>query len=111
MEWKIDYCVAHSGKHGIEKWLDALSGEAFRSVFKEITILHLMGNALGLPHCRLLGKKLFELRERRYGYRIYYGFLDEHIILLLVAGNKKRSNKIFCWRVNVWQSIKRGSGS
>jgi putative addiction module killer protein len=32
---------------------------------------------------------LFELRERKYGYRIYYGFCDSKVIMLLAAGDKK----------------------
>lgn len=39
-------------------------------------------------YSRSLGKRLFELREKRFGYRMYYTFHGEQIIVLLVAGNK-----------------------
>lgn len=41
-----------------------------------------------MPHSRLLGKKLFELRERRYGFRLYYTFHEHQVIIVLVAGDK-----------------------
>lgn len=41
-----------------------------------------------LPHSKSLDSGLFELRERRYGYRIYYGFHENRLIILLTAGNK-----------------------
>ncbi len=51
-------------------------------------MLREVGNELRLPHSRPLGDGLFELRDRRYGYRIYYGFSGKHLIILLAAGNK-----------------------
>jgi putative addiction module killer protein len=56
-------------------------------------MLEASGNKLKLPHSKSLGKGLFELRERRYGYRIYYGFLGEFIIILLAVGDKKGQAK------------------
>ena len=44
-------------------------------------------NRLRLPHSRPLGQGMFELRERGYGYRIYYTFRRE-VIVLLTAGDK-----------------------
>ena len=52
-------------------------------------MLEKIGNELKLPHSRALGEGLFELRERRYGYRIYYGFQSNLVIILLAAGDKK----------------------
>ncbi len=60
-----------------------------KAVAKEIKILEKTGNELKLPHSKPLGYGLFELRERRFGYRIYYGFINNNIIILVVAGNKK----------------------
>ena len=56
-------------------------------------LLELCGNLLKLPHSRSLKKGLFELRERKYGFRIYYTFLPNKIILMLYAGNKKSQDK------------------
>ncbi len=52
-----------------------------------------LGNELQLPHSRSLGKGLFELRERRFGYRLYYCFKGNKLIILLVAGDKKSQDK------------------
>lgn len=103
-QWKIEYWDAGKTKNPIEKWLDKLTKEQLRSVSKEISLLEASGNELQLPHSKALGKGLFELRERRHGYRIYYSFQGEFIILLLAAGDKKsqkRDIKIARERLNV----------
>jgi putative addiction module killer protein len=38
-------------------------------------------------------KGLFELRERRFGLRIYYGFKGEFVVIVLAAGDKKSQEK------------------
>ncbi|GJM07157.1 MAG: hypothetical protein DHS20C10_08910 [marine bacterium B5-7] len=72
----------------LEAWLDSLQAIAFKSLAKEIKLLQFCGNALRLPHSRSLGAGLFELRERRYGFRVYYTFLPDKKIVLLHAGDK-----------------------
>ncbi len=57
----------------VEKWLDSLTKLQLKSLAKEI--------------------KLFELRERRYGLRIYYGFEVDQRIILLHAGHKDDQTK------------------
>ena len=91
--WKIEYWAAGRGKNSIEKWLDKLTKEQLKSVAKEITMLEEAGNELKLPHSKALGKGLFELRERRFGFRMYYGFWNEFVIILLAAGDKKSQKK------------------
>ena len=88
-KWQIEYWNAGRGKNPIEKWLDKLTRDQLKSVAKEIAMIEEVGNELKLPHSRALGKGLFELRERRYGLRIYYCFQGESIIILLAAGSKK----------------------
>ena len=56
-------------------------------------MLEITGNVLRLPHSRALGQGLFELRESRYGLRIYYGFHGKHIIIVLAAGDKRTQEK------------------
>jgi len=88
-KWHIQYWIGSSKKNSIEQWLDKLTKEQLKSVAKELKMLELTGNLLKMPHSKALGEGLFELRERRYGYRIYYGFHGKQTIILLVAGNKK----------------------
>ncbi len=88
IKWQIEYWVGEKTKSPVEKWLLDLPNDQFKSVAKEIRILKEIGNELRLPHSKSLGEGLFELRERRYGYRIYYGFKDKKLIILVAAGDK-----------------------
>ncbi len=88
MIWEIRYWVDQKGKGAVENWLNTLTKQELKAVAREVKLLEYCGNNLRLPHSKPLGKGLFELRERRYGYRIYYCFLNGRVILLLGAGNK-----------------------
>jgi putative addiction module killer protein len=87
-KWFIGYWCTLTGKNPVEKWLDRLEHDQLKSVLKELILLKEAGNELELPHSRPLKQGLFELRERRYGYRVYYGFYGTRIIVLLTAGDK-----------------------
>ena len=70
-------------------------------------LLELSGHTLHLPHSKSLGKGLFELRERRFGYRIYYKFGQDKTVILLHAGDKSRqANDIIRARL-IQQKLKR----
>jgi len=93
IKWQIRYWNNDTEKKSVEKWLDELTKEQFKSVVKELKMLEFAGNALRLPHSKALGNGLFELRERRYGYRMYYAFSGKQVIILLAAGNKKTQER------------------
>lgn len=82
LKWKIEYLSE------IEQDLDNLNKQQLKSVTKELKLLELCGNSLRLPHSRALGNGLLELRERNFGYRIYYTFLENRVIVLLQVGDK-----------------------
>lgn len=88
MGWVLEYWCDGKSKNSIENWFDRLTDEQFKSIAKELKLLEMCGNELRLPHSKSLGGGLFELRERRYGYRVYYTFYKNKVILLLEAGNK-----------------------
>lgn len=92
-KWKVEYWGDDRGENVLEQWFDLLTNEQFKSLAKEIKLLELCGNLLRLPHSRSLKKGLFELRERKYGFRVYYTFLRNKIVLLLHAGDKKIQNR------------------
>lgn len=92
-KWMVEYWCNDKGESTVEKWLDSLTDGQLKSVAKEMKLLALSGNFLKLPHSRSLKKGLFELRERKYGLRVYYAFLPKKIILMLSAGNKKTQDK------------------
>jgi putative addiction module killer protein len=87
VKWVIQYWHENEQFY-IEQWLDERTPQQFKSIVKEIKLLERCGNMLRLPHSRALGEGLFELRERTYGYRIYYTFLPNHNIIILQAGSK-----------------------
>lgn len=91
--WQIEYWNESEAKGPIEKWLDKLTKEQLKSVSKELSMLEEIGNKLRLPHSKPLSDGLFELRERRYGYRIYYVFQGKCLIILLAAGDKTSQEK------------------
>lgn len=91
--WTVKYWCNDNDVSVVEEWLDELTKEQLKSVAKEMKLLEICGNQLRLPHSRSLKKGLFELRERTYGYRIYYAFLANKIIMLLHAGDKDTQNK------------------
>jgi putative addiction module killer protein len=92
--WSIEYWHEDENDDStIETFFDSLSVEQYKSVAKELKLLEMCGNLLRLPHSRALGNGLFELRERNYGFRIYYTFLKNKIIVLLNAGDKSSQEK------------------
>jgi putative addiction module killer protein len=101
-KWILEYWVDSSGKCSIECWLLRLTREQFKAVSKELKLLEIGGADLRLPHSRALGKGLFELREQSFGYRIYYGFYVNRIIILLHAGGKdQQKNDIKIARIRL----------
>jgi putative addiction module killer protein len=93
VSWKIDYwCVYKTDESPLEAILDSLTYEQFKSIAKEIKLLEICGNTLRLPHSKPLGNGLFELRERRYGYRVYYAFFKDKVIIILHFGCKSNQD-------------------
>lgn len=92
--WQIEYWNANkSFQKTIEATWDELTAEQFKAVAKELKLLEICGNLLQLPHSKALGNSLFELRERKFGFRIYYTFLSHKIVVLLQTGTKATQKK------------------
>lgn len=87
MEWNIDYL------EDVEDFLDTLTKEQLKSLSKEMRLLEHCGNKLRLPHSKPLSGGLFELRERRFGVRLYYCFQDRQTILMLHGGDKSNQDR------------------
>ncbi len=87
MSWNIDFTDF------VEEWLNDLTLQQLKSVAKEMRLLELSGHELRLPHSKSLGQGLFELRERKFGYRMYYTFDQGKVIILLYAGDKTSQKK------------------
>jgi|SRR5579863_1557639 len=92
-KWQIKYWCDAAKQSPIQKWLDGLEEDQLKSISKELIMLEITGNMLRLPHSRALGQGLFELRDIRYGLRIYYGFHGRQIIIVVAAGDKGGQEK------------------
>ena len=88
-KWVMEFWSEKTKIGPVERWLGKLEKDEVKSISKELELLEISGNELKLPHSKALGKGLFELRERRFGFRVYYCFQGEYIIILLAAGDKK----------------------
>ncbi len=86
--WKIGYWSEGENKSPITKWIDKLEKKQIKSISKLLDMLEILGNELGQSHSKALGRGLFELREKEFGYRIYYGFQGKYLVILLAAGDK-----------------------
>lgn len=86
--WAMQYWGESDSQPYVEKWLDERTPQQLKAIAKEVKLLERCGNILRLPHSKALGEGLFELRERVYGYRIYYAFLPNRNIVMLQAGDK-----------------------
>jgi putative addiction module killer protein len=87
MTWNVNYL------ENVEEWLNKLTIQQLKSVAKEIRLLELSGHELRLPHSKSLGHGLFELRERKFGYRVYYTFDQGKVIILLHSGDKSSQKR------------------
>ena len=87
MGWEVVYLDA------LEDWMCGLDKLQLKSLAKELKLLELCGNELRLPHSKALGSGLFELRERKFGLRVYYAYVDKSIICLLHGSNKQSQQK------------------
>lgn len=91
--WTVVYWIENDKKSSIEEWLDGLTKEQLKSVSKELLLLRKCGNQLRMPHSKALDDGLFELRELRFGFRVYYCFSKGKVIVLLIAGDKSSQNR------------------
>ena len=89
---------SRSGKKPVKEWLAELKrfdDLAFRKVDKLLLLLRALGRDMGLPGSKALGGGLYELRDmgRGAGYRVYYTWVGDMIIILLAAGDKGRQER------------------
>lgn len=86
--WNVEMWEDDSGHSPVKEWLNGLSDEQVIGLSKTIKLLGECGNQLRMPHSKALERGVFELRERRFGFRIYYCFRNGRIVVLLCGGDK-----------------------
>lgn len=89
--WDVRYWDGPGSK--VEKWMDKLPPEKLKGAAKALIALSKCGNTLKLPQSKSLGDGLFELRERKYGLRLYYMFRGNKVVILLQGGDKSTQEK------------------
>ncbi len=71
--------------------MEALDDQSFKQIDKLLSMLRQARKNLSMPYARHLGEGLLELRDQRQsgpGYRLYYYWEGDVVVILLVGGNK-----------------------
>lgn len=93
MEWEIIFYFTPSGQPVVQKFIDDLPKPTQAKVLRQIDLLEIMGTNLGMPHARMLGDGLTELRVRSgrgtQEARVFYVFATGRSIYLLHGFVKK----------------------
>lgn len=100
---EIRQYVDRLGRTPFLKWLDALGDEAQARVARSLERLEL-GN---LSSIKSVGAGVQELRiDYGPGYRIYFGWDGESLVILLAGGTKKRQQADIERARELWQEFK-----
>ena len=91
-KYKVIFYQTPQGSEPVREWLQSLDKSERLHLGQAIQVLQMNGPALPMPHACPLGKGLFELRERigKVRYRIFYGFDDGRLVVLLHAATKSQ---------------------
>jgi putative addiction module killer protein len=94
------YVTQKGGKPFI-KWLESLKDKTVRYRIKERLDRLVLGNK---GDYKAVGEGVAELRVNfGPGYRIYFGQVDERVILLLCGGNKSSQKRDIEKAINCWK--------
>lgn len=93
MTWQIEYYQTPSGQEVIKDFIDSLQEATQAKLGRQLDLLGQYGNLLGMPHAKVLGDGLLELRVRgkrgSQEVRVFYVFVVNSRIYLLHAFVKK----------------------
>ena len=81
-----------SGRAPVDEYIAGLTGTAATKAAALVKLLEALGHELRLPHSRLLGNGLFELRDVGTGVRLFYVLLPGNRAALLDGMTKKRDD-------------------
>ena len=95
---------APDGREPFERWLDSLRDKKAQAIILERLNRVRLGN---FGDSRHLGEGVYELRiHYGPGYRVYFGELDEVIIVLLCGGAKRAQNRDIQRARDYWQELR-----
>jgi len=103
-EYVIQVYQSENGKSPFEDWIYRLRDKTTRArIFQRIDRVRL-GN---FGDCRSLGSGLYELKIAwGPGYRVYYGFVGNRIVLLLCGGDKSSQKQDIRKANQLWEEYK-----
>lgn len=88
--WTILTFETSSGEKPVDEFIKSQQPQAKAKIAHSVKLLKQHGNRLGMPHSKVLGVGLYELRIRgKEELRILYCFTPERIIYLLHAFKKQ----------------------
>jgi len=104
VNWRVKFYKTEGGRVPVKEWIDSLRNKKFIRRIKN----RLEKVSLGyLGDCSSVGEGVNELRFFfGSGYRIYFGYDQENVILLLIAGDKDTQNKDIKNAKEIWQKYK-----
>ncbi len=76
----------------VRDWIASLDDQSFKQIDKLLSMLRMERKNLAMPYVRHLGDGLFELRDQRQrgpGYRLYFCWEGDVVVILLIGGDKK----------------------
>ncbi len=96
-----------SGKKPFLEWLSTINDEkTYARIYARLDRLH-FGH---YGDYKMLGGGIYELKlDFGPGYRIYFGKLKQHVILLLIGGDKSSQARDILQARDYWQQVKTGN--
>lgn len=89
--WTILTYETSSGEKPVDLFIKRQQSQARSKIIHNVRLLQAYGNMLGMPHSKVLGKGLYELRIRgREELRILYFFKQKTIYLLHAFKKQKQ---------------------
>lgn len=89
--WIILTYETNSGEKSVDLFIKKQQSQARSKIIHNIRLLQEYGNTLGMPHAKMLGRGLYELRIRgKEELRILYFFKQRNIYLLHAFKKQKQ---------------------
>ena len=101
----LEYYITEAGKVPFKDWLESLKDINSRAKIRIALDRVRLGN---LGHAKSVGEGVHELKiNYGSGYRVYYAFAGNTIVLLLLGGDKSSQTKDIARAKEYWKDFKR----
>ena len=100
----LEYFISEAGKIPFKEWLERLRDVNARAKVRIALDRISLGN---FGHTKSVGEGVHELKiDYGPGYRVYYAFAGEAVVLLLVGGDKTSQSKDITRAKECWNTFK-----